>query len=1025
MPGAATAATVAASTSLGATAFGVAVNAGFSIAASLAFGVVGTVVQTLAVNFVLGAVSNALASKPKSIGGGFQSIATSAKERTLTFRQPITSHKVLFGDVRINGPMTFLESTNDNKNLHQVVTIAGHEIDRTVEYFVNDEVVAIDANGKIQNGKFYKSGQDTVIIKTGTGSTSGDSDLNSALTTNSTLWTSDHKQEGRTKVYSEFIFDRDIFVGQLPNISLRVRGKKLYDTRDNETRFSNNPALVVYDYLTNTDYGIGEPADRINVDSFNAAANICEEMITVVGDSKTFTADTSTDKITLANKCRNLYTGCGIEVSTDGTIPGGVSPATTYYYIRHSDTIGQLATNYANAMAEIAIELTDTGTGTHTFTILSEPRYTCNGVIDTDATPKENMQKLLTALHGLLAYQGGEWNLYAGAYRTPTLTLTDADLDEGPITVTSKVSRRELFNGVKGIFINPDDAFQPTDYPPVTNATYLTEDQNERLWKDTELPFTTSPSMAQRIAKIDLEKARQQITVRLSCNLTAMRLQAGDTVALTLSRMGWTDKVFDVVDWNFSTKGGNDAPRFGIDLFLRETSSTVYDWNSGEETTLDPAPNTNLPDPFIVTAPTNLTLTSGTDALFLKNDGTVISRIKASWTDSTDGFARDYELQFKQSSDSDWQPSSIIPQGLQQAFIWEVQDGQSYDVRIRSRNTLGVVSAWVSPAAGAHTVVGKTEVPGNVSGFSAQQNGNVITFNWDQVPDFDLSGYEIRYMKAPLIWDSAIVLTSVTKGTRITSAALPPGTWTLGIKAVDSSGNYSTTETTFNIIVTNTNDIVFAIEQSPRWVGTLTNFVRHDVSGSLIPKSQDLAGGNNFDVFDNFVLNPFSQSFYEAPEIDVGFDSEGLRLWAEFSATLGPNASGSADPLLEVDYKKDTENYDGYEDWTIGEADARQIKMKAKTLAATGIAYLSGFKPVVDVVERKESDINVSIPSGGKTIIFNTQFNKIPKIVVSAQGTSAFIPVYSNVTTTSFKIQVFDYTNADVGGTVNWEAEGA
>ncbi len=1018
MPGAGVA--VATSTTLG--------SAVLASTASIAFGVLGTVVQVIATQLVLGAISSALISKPKAFGGGFQSIAASAKERTLTFRQPITSHRIIFGDVRVNGPMSFLESTNDNKNLHQLVTIAGHEIDRAVEYFVNDEVITLDGNGKIQEGKFFKSGQNTIVIKTGTGSSTGDLDLNSSLIANSTLWTSNHKQESRAKFYTEFVFDRDVFAGQLPNISLRIRGKKLYDTRDFVTRYSNNAALVIYDYLTNKDYGVGEPVDRVNIASFNTAANICEEMVTVVGDSKTFTADISTDNITLSDKCRNLYTGCGIEVSTDGTLPVGLSASTTYYYIRHSDTAGQLATTYAKALAETAIDLTDVGSGTHTFSIVSEPRYTCNGIVDTDATPKENMQKLLTSLHGLLTYQGGEWNLYAGAFRSPTMTLTDADLDEGPITVTSKVSRRELFNGVKGIFINPDDAFQPTDYPPITNTIYLTEDQNERLWKDTELPFTTSPSMAQRIAKIDLEKARQQITVRLSCNLTAMRLQAGDTVGLTLSRMGWTDKAFDVVDWNFSTKGGNDAPRFGIDLFLRETSFTVYDWNSGEETTLDPAPNTNLPDPFTVTTPTNLTLSSGTTVLFLKNDGTVVSRIKATWIDSTDGFARDYELQFKKLSDSDWQPSLIIPQGLQQGYIWEVQDGQSYDVRIRSRNTLGVVSSWVTPAAGTHTVIGKTTPPGDVAEFSAQQNEGTVTYQWSQVTDIDLDGYELRYSaQGDFLWSSAIALTKKTRGTLVTNTGLPPGSWTVGIKAFDTSGNESINATTFDIGVFNANDILVSAEHSPRWAGTLTNFIRHDVSGTLIPDSQDLANAVDDDsIFDQLTINPYTICTFEPAEIDLGADAIGVRAWIDnFLAVIGPGESGSADPIFQIDYRKTADSYDGFETWTVGTLDTRYAKVKAKIDTSTGVAFLSGFNPVLDIKEREEKGSGVSVSVSGTVVSFSNDFNLIPNVQITVQDTSAAQAVITAVSVSSFTVKVFNNSGVAIASTINWTALGA
>jgi hypothetical protein len=40
----------------------------------------------------------------------------------------------------------------------------------------------------------------------------------------------------------------------------------------------------------------------------------------------------------------------------------------------------------------------------------------------------------------------------------------------------------------------------------------------------------------------------------------------------------------------------NGVPRLSIDLVLRETASGVFDWSSGEETAIDLAPNTMLPN---------------------------------------------------------------------------------------------------------------------------------------------------------------------------------------------------------------------------------------------------------------------------------------------------------------------------------------------------------------------------------------------------------------------------------------------
>ena len=111
-----------------------------------------------------------------------------------------------------------------------------------------------------------------------------------------------------------------------------------------------------------------------------------------------------------------------------------------------------------------------------------------------------------------------------------------------------------------------------------------------------DLPFTVSSAAAQRLAKIELERARQQIVVQLQCKLGAYRMQPGDTVQLTIPRYGWAEKVFEVADLTLRQDvGRGDVPLLVVELTLKETAAGVYDWNDGEETTVDLAPDTSLP----------------------------------------------------------------------------------------------------------------------------------------------------------------------------------------------------------------------------------------------------------------------------------------------------------------------------------------------------------------------------------------------------------------------------------------------
>ena len=78
--------------------------------------------------------------------------------------------------------------------------------------------------------------------------------------------------------------------------------------------------------------------------------------------SQTFTAAT-TDLCTAA--AHGFQTGDRVRVSSATTLPAGLSAATTYYVIYVSANTFKLATTDANATAGTAIDITDTGTGTH------------------------------------------------------------------------------------------------------------------------------------------------------------------------------------------------------------------------------------------------------------------------------------------------------------------------------------------------------------------------------------------------------------------------------------------------------------------------------------------------------------------------------------------------------------------------------------------------------------------------------------------------------------------------------------
>lgn len=80
--------------------------------------------------------------------------------------------------------------------------------------------------------------------------------------------------------------------------------------------------------------------------------------------AETFTAATN-DELTIAD---TYHTGDLVQVSTTGTLPAGLAASTDHFVILISTTIIKLAASKADASVGTAIDITDTGTGTHTIT---------------------------------------------------------------------------------------------------------------------------------------------------------------------------------------------------------------------------------------------------------------------------------------------------------------------------------------------------------------------------------------------------------------------------------------------------------------------------------------------------------------------------------------------------------------------------------------------------------------------------------------------------------------------------------
>ena len=387
-----------------------------------------------------------------------------------------------------------------------------------------------------------------------------------------------------------------------------------------------------------------------------------------------------------------------------------------------------------------------------------ENRYECNGQAVTSSTPDSIIGQILSAMGGTIAYSGGQVVVYAAAYRSPTVTLDETNM-AGGFTVSTRLSARDRVNAVKGTFISSDNQWAAADFPQITSATYLADDDGIYHWRDVILPFTTSSSAAQRIARINLRQAREEIIFTAKFNLTAMQLRAGDTVNLTNANLGFSSKVFEVIAWSLSSQGTPPTPV--IELQLRETASSVYEWDVTDEVAVESAPNTTLPNPFSIDPPTNLTLTANGTTQFIQADGTVVPRIKVAWSAPTEQFVTSggkTVIEYKEGTATTYLTWATVDGDQTLDFISsDVRIGTSYNVRLYAQSFFNTSSTYT--AVSTTTPVKDTTAPSIPTGLTAVVGtGRAVSLDWNDNTEPDFSEYGI-YRRT----------TAVTPETSITS----------------------------------------------------------------------------------------------------------------------------------------------------------------------------------------------------------------------------------------------------------------
>ena len=650
-------------------------------------GIVGSVGAAISVSNVIGGVAGVVASMATSAvarsvlgsGGGASSSSSSqvssaaATGLLVNSQSAIAPIPVVYGYRKMAGtlvaPLTV--SGSHSEYLNYVICLCEGPI-QAIDTVYLDGVPSTDVrfSGLLQINKHLGTPADPA---------------DSLLMANVTGWDSYHTLSGCAYLYVQVKFSSSAFTAE-PNITCDIRGRTLYDPRDSGTRWSDNPALVARDYLTNAIYGKGLSPGVIDDTTFGAAATQCESRLSAPGSpfSTTVTIDPSTHYVTFAAGKPPFGWGDGVQFTTTGTLPSPLATGTTYYIIFMSDTTLAVATTWANAMAGTAISITTVGSGTLTVTHYDYARYSCNGVINIDDTAYNNYRAILTSCLGMPVFSGGKYKLILDQPQASTGFVFSEDNIVGSWTITQS-GKQSRFNRVTGSVFNASKGYQ-ADMAQADSATFRAVDNGLVLNRQIDLPFTQSIYQATAICWQVLNQSRFGVTAQFTAFPHALRCEVGDIVQITHGTPGWLNKLFRVMA--ISPLDAGD-----VQIAVGEYDASVY--VAGALPSIVLPPSSNLPNPFTCPTPSGLAVTSVFEVT--TTAANAFEQLAVTWTPATDPSVATTEIWVQTTADYSLLGAVSATSG--QFLLNYIKYGLTYNVKIRNVNSFGICSAFTSPVS--------------------------------------------------------------------------------------------------------------------------------------------------------------------------------------------------------------------------------------------------------------------------------------------------------------------------------------
>ena len=498
-------------------------------------------------------------------------------------------------------------------------------------------------------------------------------------------WTSAHRLDGICYIAAHYGYDKEGMWRGVPQLTVQVRGKKVFDPRDTNQTFgtvstyehSDNPALCFLDYITNDEYGKGLTESQINMSTFSSAANVCDTLVDqpyfngsaqsvtwegTSGDDFINITGTGANSIWWQNKIGeviDLEDGSG-NLVLDGEEIKDIQRTQFYdsneaYSVYFNNTLGSTYSSQSGT------------------SLLKVKRFHCNGYLDANKNVMDNAKELLANMRGIFLYIDGKYELSIEDTGSSTFSINENHIIAESGIGVDYGNKDKKANKVIVEFFNANKKYELDTATVLHDASpnYTSDDGGEVLEVKAEFPYVSDPYIAYNMAKAILTRSRNQTTMQFMGTPEMYKLNVGDIVDLTYAGLGFNGKVCRVEALELESNGL-------VAVSLIEYFD-IYTWEVPPQEPVEEL--SNLPSAFAVKAPTGLSFTD--------TDSSSTGRPFLSWNEPTDFPDHQYRVNVVDSS-SNQLTNKVVD--VEKADLNYLPKGTNYVASVSSINTLGVES---------------------------------------------------------------------------------------------------------------------------------------------------------------------------------------------------------------------------------------------------------------------------------------------------------------------------------------------